>query len=365
MAPKGKGFMIWKVPNCEGGNAAKITEVAQAANLTHVHIKIADGPTAYNIEKTSGVDLVAPVVKSLHANGIQAWGWHYIYGYNPVGEAQIAIQRYSQLNLDGYVIDAEVEFKQPGRDTAARKFMSELRSGLPNAPVALCSFRFPSLHQQFPWTAFLEKCNFNMPQVYWEGVHNPGAQVRRCVQEFQNLSPVRPIHPVGPVYKSSGWVPTQLDEIEFLDTILALGLKSVNYFAWDYGRSILSSLWDTIAQFPWPTTPAEEMPQKYITALNSHDVNQVVDLYSDNAVHVTASQTIQGKDAIRSWYTRFLTERLPNGSFVLTSMSGTGSARQFTWQATSPKGKVQNGNDSLGISNGKMNYHYTYFTITS
>ena len=132
MAIQGKGFMIWQIPSCESGNAAKIAEEAVKAGLTYVLIKIANGVLAYNVNSTTKVDLVPPVVNALHAKGLQVWGWHYVYGNNPTGEAKIAVQRVQELGLDGYVIDAEDEYKRTGMDKAATKFMTELRKGISN-----------------------------------------------------------------------------------------------------------------------------------------------------------------------------------------------------------------------------------------
>ena len=205
MALTGKGFFIWKIKSCENGNPSAIASLAQSAGLTHVLIKIADGPNPFNIDTSRNVDLVPPVVQALHGLNIQVWGWHYIYGYNPAGEAQIAGQRVQNLGLDGYVIDAEVEFKQPGRAGIARTFMTELRRRLPDTPVAFSSFRFPTYHPQIPWKEFLENCDYNMPQVYWEQSHNPGAQLRRCVDEFARLSPSRPVIPTGSAYGTGSW----------------------------------------------------------------------------------------------------------------------------------------------------------------
>ena len=95
MTLTGKGFFIWKVKGCENGSPTAITELAGQANLSHVLIKIADGSYSYNVEP-DGRDLVTPVVQSLHAAGIQSWGWHYIYGDDPIGEANKAIQRIQQ-----------------------------------------------------------------------------------------------------------------------------------------------------------------------------------------------------------------------------------------------------------------------------
>jgi hypothetical protein len=73
-------------------------------------------------------------------------------------EARIAIQRVRQFNLDGYVIDAEKQYETSTKRPAAQRFMEEVRSALPGLPVALSSFRYPSMHSQLPWKEFLEKC---------------------------------------------------------------------------------------------------------------------------------------------------------------------------------------------------------------
>lgn len=366
MTLQGKGFMIWKIPSCEGGSPEAIAAVALAAGLTHVLIKIADGIYPYNVDRNTNIDLVPPVVAALKAKGIQVWGWHYVYGYNPLGEAQIAARRVKELGLEGYIIDAEGEFKLEGRDAAARQYMSELRRGLPNTPIALCSFRFPSYHPQFPWKEFLEKSDYNMPQVYWQSANNPGEQLRRCVREFQALTPFRPIMPTGPVYRNYGWEPTSQEIIEFLDTVRALNLSSTNFFAWDYGRTILQNLWNAIAAYPWSPYPVpESLPRQYIDALNTRDPNRIAELYTPNAVHVTAAQTIQGRDAIRTWYAAFLSESLPDATFQLTGITGDGSAQPFTWQAISSGRRVPNGSDTIGIIDNKIAYHYSFFTITN
>jgi VCBS repeat-containing protein len=48
MTLEGKGFYIWKVKDCEAGNANAIAEAAKNASLGHVLIKIANGVYPYN-----------------------------------------------------------------------------------------------------------------------------------------------------------------------------------------------------------------------------------------------------------------------------------------------------------------------------
>lgn len=365
MALQGKGMMIWKISRCENGDPRAIADVAKSAGLTHVLIKIADGPYSYNVEKETNKDLVPPVIDALRAFGIKPWGWHYVYGNNPSGEAQIAVKRVKQLGLDGYVIDAEGEYKEPGKDKAATKFMEELRKGIPKKPVALCSYRWPTYHPQLPWKEFLEKCDYNMPQVYWQSAHNPEDQLRKSVREFQALTPYRPIIPTGPVYKYGGWEPTPADIQEFLNAARSLNLPAANFFEWYYGRTILKPLWNTIAAYPWPPYPTPvDLPEQYISALNTHNADIVANLYTDNAVHITTSQTIQGINAIKIWLNTFLNQTFANAEFQLTGSSGTGSSRHFTWKAKSSTGSINNGNDTIGIVSGKIAYHYSYFTIS-
>src|SRR3990172_691962 len=187
MSLTGKGFYTWQLENCESANAEAIVAKAQAANLSHVLVKIADTTFAFGFDRNNN-DITTPVVNALRNRGIQVWGWHYVKGNDPGGEARIAVQRCQQLRLDGYVIDAEAEYKQSGKASAARTFMNELRAGLPNFPVALSSYRFPSYHKELPWREFLEKCDLNMPQVYWEQAHNPDVQLARAVAEFSSTS---------------------------------------------------------------------------------------------------------------------------------------------------------------------------------
>jgi hypothetical protein len=367
MALLGKGFWIWQVWNTEGGNADTIANMAQEANLTHVPIKIADGTQAYNVDKKTNVDLAAPVVQALKNRHIQVWGWHYVYGDDPAGEAAIAIKRTQQLGLDGYIIDAEVEYKAPGKDAAARAYMAALRRSLGSLPIALSSFRFPNYHMDFPWKDFLEKCDLNMPQVYWEQAHNPAYQLDTCLKAFQKINPFRPIIPVGPTYSNAGWIPTDLELIHFMDTVRKDNLPAANFFSWQECRKYMPDLWNTIRSYSWPVGAQPpvtlDVPESLIAAMNTHDPNQALALYAPNAVYITASRSIQGADPIRQEYIDLLKNRLTGASFALISTSGTGSTRQIKWRAVLPNGAYRDGSDTIGLVGGKITYHYSNLSV--
>jgi peptidoglycan/xylan/chitin deacetylase (PgdA/CDA1 family) len=285
-----------------------------------------------------------------------------VYGDDPIGEARIALRRINQLQVDGYVIDAESQYKKPEKKEAARRFMAELRNSLPVFPIALSSYRYPSLHPQLPWKEFLEKCDYNMPQVYWMQAHNPGAQLARCMREFQAMAPYRTIIPTGAAFREHGWQPTAGEILEFLKKAKEVNLPGVNFWEWSEARSgIIPSAWETIRDFSWTGEPQpQDICQQLVEAFNQHNPELMVNLYTPTAVHVTSGRTIQGIEAIRQWYTSFFNQILPKASFTLTGFSGTGSSRHFTWTAASNTVVVQNGNDTLGLVNGKIAYHYNF-----
>ena len=360
MALNGKGSWIWKIKSCEGGVATAIADVALAASLTHVPIKIADGPYQYNYDRVAKVDLIAPVREALKLKNILVWGWHYVYGYDPIGEANIAIQQIQRLGLDGYIIDAEAEYKESGKTAAAQQFMNALRAALPTLPIALSSYRFPTYHRTLPWSTFLDKCNYNMPQVYWEQAHNPVEQLTRCVNEFKAISPYRPIIPTGPTYSTGDWQPNDYDIKRFLDTAKGLGLTGANFFSWDECRASTKSLWNIISAYPWGGPPGVDIIQRYVAALNTHDPNQVLTLYQANAAHITAARTIQGTSALAGWYSQFFSSIIPNGMFYLTGLSGSGNSRSLTWQANSST-IAYSGSDTFGLQDGKIIYHFSNY----
>jgi hypothetical protein len=364
MALSGKGFFIWQIPHCEQGDPARIAARAAAAGLTHVLIKIADAGNAFNIDK-NGRDLIPPVVAALHAKGIQAWGWQFVYGYDPIAEARVAVQRTTALQLDGYVIDAEKEYQYSGRAAVAQTFCRQLRAGLGSLPIALSSYRFPASHSAFPWSVFLESCDYNFPQVYWEQSHNGPDQLQLCFNGFQQISPRRPIIPTGPAYSNAGWRPAASELTAFMQKALELNMTGVNFFSWDYStQSGYLDLWNAVANFPWPPGSTADIAQRLPATWNTHDPFRVVALYQDNAAHVTSARTVVGSNAIIDWYTDLFTQRLPGAVFQITGTSGSGNSRHFTWTATSSAGAVRDGNDTLGLRDGKVQYHYTYFSIS-
>ena len=406
MALTGKGFFIWRVANCEGGNPEAIAAKAVAAGLSHVLLKIADTRYPFGFDKQNR-DLVRPVVVALHNRGVQAWGWHYVKGDDPTGEAKVAVERSRALNLDGYVIDAEGEYKTAGKAAAARAYMTDLRAGLPNMLIALSSYRYPSYHRELPWAAFLEKCDLNMPQVYWEQAHKPDRQLEPSAREFANMSLVgyqRPVVPTGATYGAGGWVATAEDQAVFYMKARELGMLAANSYSWDWATSAGNQhLWNAVARFDWqadarpiaqplpvpqpqpvaqPVAPiiqpqpvAQPAPQpapqpalprgvlqQWLAAANSANLDALVALYQANAGHVSAKRMIFGAPAIRQWYQQLLGDLLAGGRFTVVDARGKDNSWAFEWRWEKSGSAVQSGKDTLGLRDGRIQYHYTNFS---
>jgi len=248
--------------------------------------------------------------------------------------------------------------------------MTELRSGLAATPVALSSYRYPSIHR-IPWSAFLASCDYNMPQVYWEQAHNPEVQLPRSLAENRALTPLRPIFPTGAAYGAGGWEATPDDIRRFLQTAHDQGLAGANFYSWDYaGAPSRSAMFEAVANFDWPPGAGsggdqprdDSIVQAYFDALNRFDIDGVLGLYQPNAAHVTGRRTIVGKNSLRRWYDDLINRQLRGGAFTLTNVEGRRAYRRFTWAADSFSGHVEDGDDTIGLREGLIQYHYTSFT---
>lgn len=244
--PKGKTVYLWQIKAIYGGNPQTIAERAEAMGATAVFLKAADGATIYNQRQVGVVwkdDLVEPLITALDRRGIETWGWQYVYGAQPAQEAQRAVERMTTHRFAGWVIDAEAEMK--GKDSAARLYMDLLRKSLPDALIGLTSYRYPTLHINLPWRTLMQGCDFQMPQVYWQGASNPVEQLRRTVQEYRDLEKrlgltAAPIVPIGAAYREHGWQPTPNQMVDFVAAVRDLGLPG--YSIWEWGCAIRAGL---------------------------------------------------------------------------------------------------------------------------
>ena len=156
---QGKGQFIWAANRIHDGDPELIAQDAKDAGLSHVLIKFADGTGDYNVS----VDLHA-IIAALHALGIEVWGWQFVYGYTPFGEAAKAIEKWQDYDLDGWIVNAEGAYKN--NPTAAVIYMSHIRPVI-DKPIGLSSYRYPlePYHPEFPWKASVSYTHLTLPTI--------------------------------------------------------------------------------------------------------------------------------------------------------------------------------------------------------
>src|SRR3990172_937683 len=373
MALSGKGIYLWQIMRVAGGDPAAIAKKAAAANLTHVLIKVADGRYGYGFY--NGKDMVSPVVAALRAKGIQPWGWQYIYGKEPLVEARKAIERARSLGLAGFVVNAEGQFKARGMDKVARAYMKELRKGISGIPVGLSTYRYPSVHYPFPFSAFLDYCDYNLPQIYWINSVNPAQQLQKSYNEYKNVKPWRTFVPTGAAFAQGNWSVTPAQINDFLAKARDIKLPGANFWEMGAAKENGGKLWQAIKGYDWATgtapspgndpapapTPAPTpyttpaIVSRYLAALNSRNTNAAISLYEKDAKLFAGNRRFIGGSKIKGFYSTLFKRVMRNARFSFRTWSWRGNVYKINWRASSD-GKTWTGSDTilLNPSNPKL-----------
>jgi Putative peptidoglycan binding domain len=229
----GQGMWIWYLSQSERGNIAAIAARAHAAGVGTVFVKSSDGSTNYWNQFS------AQLVQELHANGLKACAWQYVYGTNPAGEANLGAKAVAN-GADCLVIDAEAEYER--RYSAAQTYIATLRAKVgPAYPVALASFPYVSYHPSFPYSVFMgaNGAQYNAPQMYWKDI---GVSVDTVYANtyIANRTYGRPIFPLGQTY---GGVSSS-DVLRFREEAVDYGAAGVSFWDW---QETPASGWSTLA----------------------------------------------------------------------------------------------------------------------
>ncbi len=231
---EGQGMWIWYLSASDGGSLPAIVAQAHAAGVSTLFVKSSDGSSNYWSQFSP--ELVA----TMHANGLRVCAWQFVYGTNPVGEAELGARAVAD-GADCLVIDAEGEYE--GRYGSAQKYIETLRAHVgPTYPVGLASFPYVDYHESFPYSVFLgpSGAQFNAPQMYWKDIGTSVANVYAHTYE-QNLIYGRPIAPLGQTYES----PTATELIDFRSLAAAYGAKGVSWWDW---QETPSARWAALAE---------------------------------------------------------------------------------------------------------------------
>jgi hypothetical protein len=228
----GNGMWIWELPRSDGGDPAAIAAHAHATGIATVFVKSADGTNVWS-------QFSPALVQALHAYGLHVCAWQFVYGSDPIGEAQAALAGVA-AGADCFVIDAESQYE--GRYGAAQQYVAALRGALgPSYPIGLTSFPYVDYHPGLPYSVFLAPgaAQANLPQVYWKAIGG-GVDAVSAHTYAHNRIYGAPIFPLGQAYDS----PAPADIARFRQLWATYGSAGLSWWSW---QSSSATTWSTLA----------------------------------------------------------------------------------------------------------------------
>lgn len=246
---QGKGLWIWYASQLltHYHTIEKALDSAVEHGFSFLIPKFANGWYPW-LPNTKGGKYLHRLFDGARERGLKIYPYHYSYSYDLNGEIGAVTAAFNEYGGDGIVEDAEREYKHPGTDDFARSLVAGIKAKI-DKPIGYSTYRYPSIHQDFPFHAFNEVCDFTCPQVYWEGAHNPAEQLERSYNEYQRLNEDMPYCPVGAAYEHA-WIPTPGDVDEFDFKAHELMLDAVSWWRWD--EALRLNLYDDLCQHNWP-----------------------------------------------------------------------------------------------------------------
>jgi len=232
---RGDGMWIWQVPKSSGGDPIAIGLKARAAGIETVFVKSSDGVTPWP-------QFSPALVAALHAQGLRACAWQFVYGIDPAGEAAQGARAVA-TGADCLVIDAESAYQ--GRYAQAQQYIGALRAAIGSAyPLGLTSFPYVDFHPRLPYSVFLAPgaAQANLPQVYWKAIGGSVDAVSAKTWAHNRVYGA-PIAPLGQTYQS----PTADELQRFRQVWASYGAGGLSWWSW---QASPESAWATLAAPP-------------------------------------------------------------------------------------------------------------------
>lgn len=289
VAPAGKGYFYYNLLAIQqlfgesGLSMAGVLADLQQHKLDYAIVTMMLNGYGYNLRRLTPKlpqplidDLLPAFVDTCRSVGTEPWGHIGMSTWerdSPVAAAKYAAERANWLGLNGVVVNAEAAFKDnviggkpapsfSSRSNSARLYMRTLRENF-GGSIWFSSYRFPKLHPELPWAAFLDPqyCSGAMPQVYWVLTRDPVGQLARSIAEYRQITNL-PLSPTGaayteerPEYRYNGgtgelWMPTPAEVRAFHQACIESKMVGASWWSrWDMRRVGLEN---ALAGLSWP-----------------------------------------------------------------------------------------------------------------
>jgi len=244
LAPTGRGMYIWKLGKLFGGNYEKMLEWAIFMKLDWVCVKVLNGKWKYNY--WNGHWHAKDFVKFFQAAGIEVHGWQWVLMDDPVNEGKAAVNAVKELGLNGFAMNIEDPCKNvPVR--SAVDYSQEITAI--ELPVGFCSYRFPTLHREILYSAYIDVCTYLAPEIYWAPAPNPVEQLLRSYKEYEDMDYGHlPFSPLGAAYGEHGHRPLPQELIDFNAAVIEEQYPSLSW--WRFGQAVDLGYANLIAKMP-------------------------------------------------------------------------------------------------------------------
>ena len=106
----------------------------------------------------------------------------------------------------------------------------------------------------------------------------------------------------------------------------------------------------------------QEIFEHHGAALMAGDIDGIVEDYSDDALFITPSRVLRGKDGVREAFTALLAD-LPDASWEIPTQIFEEDILFIEWSATTEKARVQDGIDTFVFRDGLIRVQTVRYTL--
>ncbi|HEV7210536.1 MAG TPA: nuclear transport factor 2 family protein [Blastococcus sp.] len=110
-----------------------------------------------------------------------------------------------------------------------------------------------------------------------------------------------------------------------------------------------------------PRTP-QEIFQHHATALIAGDLEGIVADYDDDALFITPSGVLRGKDGVREGFTKLLGD-VPNAAWDVPTQIFDGDILFIEWSAVAEKTRVDDGVDTFVFTDDGIRVQTVRYTV--
>lgn len=214
----GKSIMLWNVPAIFDGDPDAIARLLNEVKFEGVAIKGGDGSGIFRQSRYGpwpnwGDNISSELVSTLRIYNQKVYVWHFVYGSDPQGELQVAIELCDRFRPDGYIWNVETAFdRKPNAVTNARILSQGLLEAAPQVSQGLCWWALPESpvsgtewHPKKVARAFLETVHVGMPMMYWQrkGATAAVNYLHNSLRIWRKMTD-KPIVPIGRCYDGTG-----------------------------------------------------------------------------------------------------------------------------------------------------------------